>query len=138
MTIRKNERSQEKRRPFGVARQRLTVNQDIPGYHLRWIVDEPGRIEAALEAGYTFVEPSEVGKQAREDNKIRELSGVQRDDKTPQYSYLMKVPEEYYLEDRAAIEKQNKDIERAIKGGKVNPEANDGRYIPDGGISYKP
>ena len=134
---RKTERAQQKRRPFGVRQQRLSVNQDLPGYHLRWIVDEPGRIEAAQESGYTFVEPAEVGKVGREDNKVRELSGVQRDDRTPQYQYLMKIPEAFYLEDRAAIEQQNKAIEDAIKGGKVNVEAGDGRYIPKEGISYK-
>ena len=132
-----NERAQVKRRPFGVPVQRLGVSKDIPGYHLRWVNDEPGRVEQALESGYQFVDPEEVGKVAREDNKVRELVGVARDDRNPLYAYLMKIPEEFYLEDRAVLENQNKSIENAIKSGKLNSQSGDGRYVPEGGISYK-
>ena len=134
----KTERTQQKRRPFGVAQTRLAVNKEIEGYHLRWINDEPGRVEQAMESGYSFVEAEEVGKVAREDNRVRELVGVARDEKSPMYAYLMKIPQEFYLEDRGIIENQNKQIENAIKQGKINQSAGDGRYVPSGGISYKP
>jgi hypothetical protein len=126
-------RKQEKRRPFGVPVSRLSVSQEIEGYHLRWINDEPGRIALAQESGYSFVEPHEVGRTG--EDKVKELSGVQRDERTPMYMYLMKIPMEFYLEDRNVLKSQQDNIDDAIRGGKLVSGEN--RYVPEGGISYK-
>jgi hypothetical protein len=133
----KTERQRQKRRPFGVPVSKLSVNGLIEGYHLRWINDEPGRISNAQDSGYSFVEPSEVGRESREDNKVKELVGVQRDEKTPMFAYLMKIPMEFYLEDRALMNEQLDEIDNAIRGGKIDRQVGDGRYVPEGGISYK-
>lgn len=133
----KTERQRQKRRPFGVPVSKLSVNELIEGYHLRWINDEPGRIANAQDSGYLFVEPSEVGRESREDNKVKELVGVQRDEKTPMFAYLMKIPMEFYLEDRQLLNEQLDEIDNAIRGGKIDRQAGDGRYVPEGGISYK-
>lgn len=129
------QREQQRRRKFGVPQSRLDVLETIEGYHLRWINDEPGRLEIAQDSGYTFVDPSEVGKSAREDSRVKELVGVQRDDKTPMYAYLMKIPMEFHLEDKDAMNSQLDQIDDAIRGGKL--VSRDNGYVPDGGISYK-
>lgn len=127
----------EKRKPFGGPRSKLQVNHPIDGYHLRWINDEPGRLQAALDGGYNFVEPTEVKWETNHENKVKVLAGTQKDKITPMYTYLMKLPMEYYLEDKEAYEKTNKQIENAIKGGKLDRTPDDGRYVPREGISYK-
>ena len=129
------ERKSQKRRPFGVPVSRLSINVEIPGYHLRWINDEPGRIPRSQESGYAFVEPEEVGRVSN-DNRVSELVGVQRDG-SPMVAYLMKIPTEFYLEDRGLLESRQKDIDDAVRRGKLGQQSGDGRYVPDGGISYK-
>lgn len=131
------ERQRSKRRPFGVPTSKLSVNEFIDGFHLRWINDEPGRIAQAQDSGYQFVEPNEVGRVSKEDNKVKELVGVQRDEKTPMYAYLMKIPMEFYLEDRELMNQQLDEIDNAIRGGNLDRQRGDGRYVPEGGISYK-
>jgi hypothetical protein len=131
-------RKSEKRRPFGVPVSRLSVSVEIEGMHLRWINDEPGRIPHAQESGYAFVSPEEVGRVSREaDERVRELVGTHRDQKTPMYAYLMKIPMEYYLEDRAVLNEQVDDIDDAIRKGRTDRPLGSDRYVPDGGISYK-
>ena len=126
-----------KRQPFGVARSKLNVNQPIEGYHLRWINDEPGRIQQALDGGYSFVEPDEVKHESNDENKVKVLGGSQRNGIDPMYQYLMKIPMEYYLEDKEFSKQQVDRIDDAIKGGKISLESGDNRYIPSGGISIK-
>lgn len=126
-------RKVQKRRHFGVAQSRLDVGTDIPGYHLRWVNDEPGRLQRAQQAGYQFVTPEEVDRVSDDESKVRELVGVQRDEKTPQFAYLMKIAEELYQEDRNALDYQVDQIDAAIRGGKI--ENSDGRYVAQ--MSYK-
>lgn len=133
----KTTRTREKRRPFGVPVSRLSIAYEIEGYHLRWINDEPGRIHQAQESGYEFVEPQEVGRDAREDNRVKELVGTQRNDSDPMFAYLMKIPMEWYLEDRDAVNAQVDKVDEAIRNGTLEKRAGDGRYVPSGGISYK-
>jgi hypothetical protein len=129
-------KARAKRKPFGAPRTKLDV-VPIDGFHQRWINDEPGRIQQAQDSGYTFVTPQESNREATQDNKVKVLAGRQRDDITPMYTYLMKIPMEYYLEDKAIYEGRNKQIEDAIRGGKMDRESGDGRYIPREGISLK-
>lgn len=135
-TVNKEVRTREKRRPFGVPVSRLSVFKEIPGYHLRWVNDEPGRIALAMESGYTFVSPEEVGR-AGDDGKVKEQAGTQRDGSTPLFMYLMKIAQEFYEEDRDSLNSQIDKIDEAIRGGKLDRQAGDGRYVPEGGISYK-
>ena len=135
--VTKEVRTREKRRPFGVPVSRLSVYVDVPGFHLRWINDEPGRLALALQSGYSFVEPEEVGRVGDEANRVKEQAGVQRDGSTPLFMYLMKIPQEYYEEDRTLLDGQVDKIDEAIRAGKLEKQSGDGRYVPSGGISYK-
>jgi hypothetical protein len=134
--VKQETRKREKRRPFGVPVSRLGVSKEIEGYHLRWINDEPGRIALAQESGYEFVTPEEVGR-ADEGTQVKEHVGTGRDDVTPMYAYLMKIPMEWYLEDKQARDLIQDQFDDAIRKGQLERRAGDGRYVPDGGISYK-
>lgn len=137
MVTKTTTRTQAKRRHFGVPVSKLSVNLEIPGYHLRWINDDPGRIHNALDSGYEFVTPAEVGRESRDGDRVKELVGTQRNQTEALYAYLMKIKEEFYLEDRGLLESQVDSIDSAIRGGKINSQQNDGRYIPKSGITYK-
>jgi len=132
-------RARNKRRHFGAPQSRLSIFKDIEesGFHPRWINDSPGRLHQAQESGYTFVEPAEVGREAGDENKVKELAGVQRDGVTPMFAYLMKIPMEWYLEDREALDESTSKIDDAIRNGRLEKTAGDGRYVPNGGITYK-
>lgn len=133
-------KERQKRIPFGTKTSKLELAIKDPAYHYRYFNDSPGRIQRALDAGYTFVEPEEVGKdprEGREENKVAIYAGTQTDGVTPLYSYLMKIPMEFYLEDDAVKNLNLDSIDAAIKGGKIDQTAGDNRYIPKEGISIK-
>lgn len=133
--VEKKERN--KRVPFGVARSKLSVAKLIEGYHLRWINDEPGRLQQAMNGGYSFVEPSEVDWEENGDTKVKVLGGAKKDG-SALYIYLMKIPMEFHLEDVAEAQGNVDKIDSAILQGQSDREGGDGRYVPKGGISYKP
>lgn len=130
--------TRSKRRPFGVPQSKLSIAKQLDGYHYRWINDSPGRIAQALEGAYVFATPDEVGREARngETDKVRELAGTNKDG-SAMYAYLMRLPLEFYYEDKQASTAYLDDIDTAIKGGRINQTAADKRYVPLNGISYK-
>lgn len=109
------------------------------GYHPHIFNDDRGRVEAAIENGYEFVSPEEVGRiqnnvtSANTDlsNRVRFLAGV-KEDGTPMYAYLMKIKQEWFDEDQQAIQDRVNKTEAAIKKGKVGNISTEGFY--DAGI----
>ncbi len=102
--------------PFGSARQKMAV-EPRPGYHRHWFNDEPGRVDRALEAGYSHVTDVKTG----ENKKMvvgRYESGA------PQTAYLMEVPQEWYDEDQAAeqalVNEREETIRRSGKPAEVS------------------
>ena len=134
------------RNVFNATQAKLTVNKQIPGYHLHIFNDEPGRIQTAIDGGWEFVTPDEVGgvkdsvTSGNTDlgDKVRFLVGTsEKGDGL--YAYLMKIKEEWWEEDQAEIQKRNDRVDDAIRGG-VNVASGtsaEGFYTPKGGISYK-
>lgn len=120
--------TRNKRTPFGYKVSKLDVAVEIPGYKLRWINDENGRIHEAQEGGYQFVEPSEVGSANTEDTKEKRLVGKQQDGK-PLFAYLMKLPLEFYEEDQELRRSEQKQIDDAIRGGSIGVTPGDNRYV---------
>lgn len=120
-----------KRKSFNGTTGKLVIEQSVvdrftqEGWHLRIINDTPGRISQALEAGYEFVTPQEIGDSLNEgvtprntsldDSKVRFLVG-QTDG--GEFAFLMKQPMEYYLEDTAELERRNDMVDEAIRSGK--------------------
>jgi hypothetical protein len=143
-----NERTTRERvrNVFNGTQAKLTVNKQIPGYHLHIFNDEPGRVQTAIDGGWEFVTPDEVGgvkdsvTSGNTDlgDKVRFLVGTsEKGDGL--YAYLMKIKEEWWEEDQAEIQKRNDRVDDAIRGG-VNVKdgtSADGFYTPKGGISYK-
>ena len=134
------------RNVFNGTQAKLTVNNQIPGYHMHIFNDEPGRIQTAIDGGWEFVTPDEVGgvkdsvTSGNTDlgDKVRFLVGTsEKGDGL--YAYLLKIKQEWYDEDQAEIQKRNDRVDDAIRGG-VNVASGtsaEGFYTPKGGISYK-
>ena len=134
------------RNVFNGTQAKLTVNNQIPGYHLHIFNDEPGRIQTAIDGGWEFVTPDEVGgtkdsvTSGNTDlgDKVRFLVGTsEKGDGL--YAYLMKIKEEWWEEDQAEIQKRNDRVDDAIHGG-VNVASGtsaEGFYTPKDGIRYR-
>lgn len=125
----------KKRVPFGALRSKLTVLYQIPGYHLHWINDTPGRIHEAQQGDYEFVSPKEVGFDEAE-TKVKRLVG-KNDDGSALYAYLMKIRQDWYDEDQKTYQAYLDDMDNQIRNGRLNEKAGDKRYVPREGISMK-
>lgn len=114
--------TRDRRKPFGSQVQKLAYEARV-GYHRHWFNDSPGRIETALEAGYTHVEDKD-GK------KVSRVVGISPGG-GPQMGFLMEVPQEWYDEDMARQAAVNAEREAAIRSGSVNGQpGKDGVYVP--------
>ena len=126
---------------FGMPNQKLTA-VEIPGYYTRWINDAPGRVQAALADGYSFVEKGEceiyediTSMNNGDGNQIRKLVGTNTDKVSPMYAYLMKLPEEWKHKKEAILQHRIDTVENAINSGKYNLGAEGQKsYIPAEGI----
>ena len=139
--------AERKRVPMSVPLPKLSV-QDIPGYHLHWFSGDPARIERALRGGYEFVQPEEVALNNRtlgsdalgEANtdmgtRVSMVAGGNSEDGQANRLYLMKIKEEWWKEDQAALESEGSRLESVRKGllggllGTENQSASDKQQI---------
>lgn len=118
--------------PMNVPRRRLAV-EPIPGYRLYWHREQD--IERAIDAGYEMVQRSEVRVNSRRIGASSLASGntalgsevsVVGSAGTGERLILMKIREEYYREDKAAIFEEYAENMRTIFEGEVI-------MMPDGG-----
>jgi hypothetical protein len=134
-------KQRDKRASFNGTEGKLRIGHGIEGYHLHIFNDVPGRVSHALDVGYEFVAPDEVGgtsvnvvdRNTDLGDKVRFL--VDTGEKgEPMYAYLMKIQLEFYEEDQAALQTKNDLIDEAIRGGKLTKPgmSTDGFY--DAGI----
>jgi hypothetical protein len=136
-------RPERRRGAFNGTTSKLSVRNPIPGYHLHWLNDTPGRISEALSSGYEFVAPSEVGEDDDPRNtdmgagRLRRLVGVAENGDSI-YAYLLKQREEWYQEDQKIRDARVDQVDSIIKNGK-NPSGGDADnfYTPQGGINIK-
>jgi len=130
-----------RRNSIGVPRLTLAVKFEIPGHHLCWMNDD-GNVESAVDSGYEFVTRSETELESGVTpsnvdmgDKIKQKVGTTQQGDVL-YAYLMKIKNEWFEEDMASIEAQNKQVEDAIVSGSINGAVGqDGRY--NAGISIK-
>lgn len=123
------------RRPFTNPVGNMSV-PEIPGYHQHWFRGEPQRIQRALEAGYEFVTGDEVivnekrlGSDTAEDGNTDlgtrvsvSAGGDPGSDGQPLRMYLMKIKEQYWKQDQAALTAPGSRLEgvrQALTQGKV-------------------
>lgn len=120
------------RQPFGTQEQKLAW-PPIPGFHLHWFNDDPGRIDRAKRAGYEMVNDAD-GKP------VQTVVGTARGGGSL-LAFLMKIPQEWADEDRAANDEIYFRRMEAIRNGGV-PATNGARgvsqekqYVPQTGIA---
>lgn len=124
--------------PLGLHRSKLTF-QGRKGYVRRVVNDLGGRLEAAQNAGYQFVEKEGASLGDPDiDNVNRDMgSRISRvvDKTTGQKAYLMEIKEEFYKADQALKAADLDVTDQQIRKGKLDPS--DSRYVPEGGISIE-
>ena len=142
--------------PLGTPRMKLNISKPMQEYFdgrnevLRWINDEPGRLEAAThEDSYRFVTkrefPSifnaEVGdgdltERDGIDSRISRVVGT-RDSGVPVTAYLMAKPREDYEADMkekmAVVDRKEEAMKKGVDSY-GRPGDTEGRYIPSPGI----
>jgi len=114
-----------KKGAFNGTRGKLQVGNLIQDYHLYFFNDEPGRIAAALEAGWEFVTPEEVGYDSSNvtnnnvdlANRVSVL-GMKSELGKPQQQILLKIRQEWWEEDQAEVQARNNKTDASIKRGK--------------------
>jgi len=120
-----NTQAQERARriPMSTSLPKFQVDP-IPGYHLHWFAED--RVARAKQAGYELVRPKECllnGRSIGTSQGNTDLGdcvsivgspgdGVKR-------AVLMKLKEEWWLEDKAAIDARNARIAGTIFGGEA-------------------
>lgn len=132
--------TRKKRNVFNGTEAKISVQTQIPGYHLHVFTDAGARIQQALDTGYEFVRPDEVGGVSENvvsrngdlGDRVRFLVNP-RAEGTEQYGYLMKIRQEWYEEDQAELQAKNNLIDAAVRKGKITGE-NSSFYTPRDGI----
>jgi hypothetical protein len=121
--------------PLGVARLKMAV-PEMPGYVLRWINDDEGRIQQATMGSYEFVMAAEIPGFGDPDidNTNRDLGArVSRvvDKTTGKKAYLMKIKQEFHAQDQQAKLAIVNETDAAIRKGALKPLEN--AYVPEQG-----
>jgi hypothetical protein len=126
--------------PMSVPRAKLHT-PEIPGFHVHWLNDYPGRIIQAMDAGYSFVESdqavitsndlagSPIGSGSDLGSRISVVVG-KNEDGSPLRAYLMKIPNEYHKEDQQASQDRVDQVHEAMRQGKQQVDGdNSHRYV---------
>ena len=130
--------SERTRVPFSVPVARLAV-PEIPGFHLHWFLGTPQRIQRAQQGGYEFVLDEEVqlnnrglGGGSLEDgntdmgSRVTQVAGDEiGHDGQPVRLVLMKIKEEWWLEDQKALVSEGSrldNIRKSLLGGLIGSE----------------
>ena len=132
--------TRKRRNVFNGTEAKISVQTQIEGYHLHGLTDDGGRIKNAMDSGYEFVRPDEVGGVSENvvsrngdlGERIRYLVNP-RAEGTEQYGYLMKIRQEWYEEDQAELQAKNNRIDAAIRKGKITGD-DPSFYTPRDGI----
>lgn len=128
--------------PMSMQQQKLKVPKR-QGYHRHWFRGDAGRIQKAMQAGYRFVDPSQVnlnnfdlggdakvsGNSDMGESRVSVISGDEADPATgqPGRLYLMECPEHLYQLSVQHLEKQSEGVVRTIAGGMIGEEQMDAR-----------
>ncbi len=139
-----------KRIPMTLPKAKLAV-PEIPGYHLHWMADRPGRILQAIQAGYEFVDKNELGMQdfglgsdasrlapAEHASHIAVVGGAGEAGQT-ELLFLMKIKQELWEEDQQGLQDRNDSVMEAItkRGLDAAGADNSQRYVKTAKIERK-
>lgn len=136
-----------RRIPLATPQRKLEVDP-IAGYHLHWFLEE--NIPEAMAAGYEMVKDTETSVTRPSISESSEISGNEdlgsnvkryagKDQlNRPVYFYLMKLREEWFNEDRRAMERNNVEKLNAIftkrnivPGDETNTSDKSLRYVKE-------
>jgi hypothetical protein len=113
-----------KRIPMSTRRRILELTEELPGYVPYWFVDTPGRIAAAIQASYEFVDAKEVNLYNMGVGTNSDISGnmdlgsrVTIIGKSGTRHVLMKIRKELWLEDQKEINDENAKVISAVFRG---------------------
>lgn len=137
------QRQKPERFNFGTAQQKMQ-GYELPGYHLHWVNDKPGRVDEAQLDGYEFVLRDEVhvkqgfitGNAALGD-RIARTVGLQDTGTEPMLAYLMKIPLDWYEEKQGQQQQVNDRVDSAILDGNNQNGIDPNRRYKADGISVK-
>lgn len=135
-------------KPMSSATLRLEVPEK-QGWHRHWFRGTPQRLQRAQQAGYRFVDPSEVdinnfdlagdSKAAGSTDLGTRVSIASGDDTAgnnqPTRLYLMECPQEYYEYAQKLLEKEVDKVAETLRGGKVGTTAS-GETVDDATKRY--
>jgi hypothetical protein len=136
--------ARRERIPLGTPRQKLSAPAR-PGKVCRWVNDDGGRVSMAEQGGYDFVTDdgmkigdTNVGSGNQDlGSRVSRVVGTKTDG-SPMKAYLMEIDEDLHKEDQAAKAARVKETDDQIRLGNIERKPDDGRYIPETGITYKP
>lgn len=120
-----------KRAAVGGFQTRLDAPQK-PGMTMRWVNDEPGRIEHMHELGYDFAE-----RETRSDNlgtRVSRNVGTHPNG-APKQAFLMETPDDQYAIGVAEKEERLTPFEEAIQRGLDTTGKVENAYVPQTGRS---
>lgn len=121
-----SQKTHRERVPFSANRTRLSVKLKEKGYQHRWFNDQDDRVQRALDAGYEFVTPEEIGRVGDKEvhggntdlgSKVSRVVGRTAENK-PIRAILMKIRDDWYQEDKAKKEATNRLVDEAVRAGK--------------------
>lgn len=120
--------------PMSAPIQRLQVPKKA-GYVRYWFRGDAGRIQRAMQAGYRFVDQSEVkvnnfdlGGDAKKSgstdlgSRVSIITGDQTFDGQPARLYLMEIPEELYEKGQAYLTQANESVAAALRSGLIGSD----------------
>lgn len=136
--------------PMSAPIMRLQVPEK-PGYVRYWFRGDPNRLQRAEQAGYRFVNPSEVkvnnfdvaGSKDDSGNtdlgsRVSVITGDESGpDGQPNRLYLMEIPKELYEKGQRYLEARNESIAEELRSGLIgadsdNPRDKAARYSKQG------
>ena len=148
MRRKENRDKRQERVPLGTLRSKMTIPTgliDEKNYQGRWVVDRPGRLEAAEQGGYAFVKDASMtipvgegtdGRDAMSTSICRTV-GTHEGGKVMK-AYLMKIRRDWYEADQKKKQVEVNKTDQAIQEGQIARQPGDKRYIGSQGIKYTP
>jgi hypothetical protein len=130
--------------------QKLSVPENLkdPRLVYRWVNDTSTRHHEMQQKGWAYAESMDIAKDARNSgtgSRIERIANERTTRGTPQKTFLMVKPREFYEEDKASEAAKIKAHEKSMngkageqriaqrEGGGVEP----GMYIPSGGMTIE-
>ena len=128
-------KAERKRIPMSTPVQKLSV-PDMPGYHLHWFNGTEDRIQRALDGGYEFVDQREMRTNATGLGSDSTVSGntdmgsrvsvvggseLGRDGQAVRL-ILMKIKQEWWLEDQKVIEARSDQVVASLGMGAIGSD----------------